>query len=103
MNGAKVLRVPLPMKEVVEEEMPNIEEMETQEEPGILERLGKATDNLLFGSKPFNPGEKSFNCPSFTKLFARPSELQRHLRRETLQLPPVVLSHLLLLVTGINI
>jgi hypothetical protein len=55
MNGAKVLRFPLPMIEVVEEEMPNIEEMETQEELGILERLKKATDNLLSGSKPFNP------------------------------------------------
>jgi hypothetical protein len=39
MNGAKVLRFPLPMTEVVGKEMPNIEEMETQEEPGILERL----------------------------------------------------------------
>ncbi len=79
------------MTEVVGKEMPNIEEMETQEEPGILERLEKATDNLLFGSKPFNPGEKSCLL------------VQRYLRRETLQLPPVVLGHLLLLVTGINI
>jgi hypothetical protein len=55
MNGAKVLRVPLPMTEVVKEERSNIEEMETQEEPGILERLEKVTDNLLSGSKPFNP------------------------------------------------
>jgi hypothetical protein len=37
MNGAKVLRVPLPMTEVVGKEMPNIEELETQEKPGILE------------------------------------------------------------------
>jgi hypothetical protein len=35
MNGANVLRVPLPMTEVVGKEMPNIEELETQEEPGI--------------------------------------------------------------------
>jgi hypothetical protein len=45
MNGAEVLRHPLPMIEALEEEKPNIEELETKEEPGILERLEKATDN----------------------------------------------------------
>ncbi len=62
---------------------PNIEESETQEEPGILERLEKETDNLFSESKPFNPGEKSFNCTSCTKSFAHPCEFQRHLSLHT--------------------
>jgi hypothetical protein len=75
-----------------EEVRPNIEEVETQEEPGILERLEKATDNLLPGNKPFNPGEKSFNYPSCMKSFARfkwiAETFKGSHRRETLQLPP---------------
>ncbi len=42
MKGAEVLRVPLPMIEAVKEERSNIEEVETQEEPGDTGKIGES-------------------------------------------------------------
>jgi hypothetical protein len=84
MNGAEVLRVPLPMTELVEKEMPNIEELETGKNRGYWKDWRK---QLITYFPEANPSTLLYEVICSFKWIAETFKGSH--RRETLQLLPV--------------
>ncbi len=83
-----VLRIPISMIEAVEEEKPNVEEIELE-----IDRLEKATDDILSRSKRISKvhrsekPEKPYSCAHCENSFGHSGNLQTHLNVHTKEKP----------------